>query len=180
MKLPPGYFKSERSAGKVCKLTKSLYGLKQAPRQWFSKFTEALLEFGFQQSLNDYSLFTLQDGTHFTKLLVYVHDVLLTGTSLSLITKIKAFIYEKFRIKDLGTLKYFLGLEVARNPSGIFLHQRKYALDLLKDLDMVECKPTKTPLPLKHQLSLSTAPIIADPMPYRKLVGQTLLILCKS
>ncbi|CAM8985469.1 unnamed protein product [Rhodiola kirilowii] len=176
MKLPPGYFKAERSNGKVCKLTKSLYGLKQVPRQWFSKFTEALLEFGFQQSLNDYSLFTLQDGSHFTILLVFVDDVLLTGTSLSLIDKIKSFIHDKFRIKDLGTLKYFLGLEVARNPSGIFLHQRKYALDLLKDHEMVECKPAKTPLPLKHQLSLSAAPVIDDPMPYRKLVGKLIYL----
>ncbi|CAM8888862.1 unnamed protein product [Rhodiola kirilowii] len=176
MKLPPGYFKSERSAGKVCKLTKSLYGLKQAPRQWFSKFTEALLEFGFQQSLNDYSLFTLQEGHHLTILLVYVDDVLLTGTSLSTITKIKAFIHDKFRIKDLGTLKYFLGLEVARNHSGIFLHQRKYALDLLQEHDMIECKPAKTPLPIKHTLSLSTAAVIEDPMPYRKLVGKLIYL----
>ncbi|CAM8985316.1 unnamed protein product [Rhodiola kirilowii] len=115
MKLPPGYFKYEREAGKVCKLTKSLYGLKQAPRQWFAKFTEALLKFGFTQSLNDYSLFTLQEGTEFIILLVYVNDVLLTYTSLVLIENIKAFIHDKFKIKDLGTLKYFLGLEVARN-----------------------------------------------------------------
>ncbi|CAM8954568.1 unnamed protein product [Rhodiola kirilowii] len=176
MKLPPGYFKIERAAGKVCKLTKSLYGLKQAPRQWFAKFTEALLDFGFKQSLNDYSLFTLQEGTEFIILLVYVDDVLLTGTSLALITKIKAFIHDRFRIKDLGKLKYFLGLEVARNPNGIFLHQRKYALDLLTEHDMLECKPAKTALPIKHQLSLSTASPLEDPMPYRKLVGKLIYL----
>ncbi|CAM8930112.1 unnamed protein product [Rhodiola kirilowii] len=176
MQLPPGYFKSERAAGKVCKLTKSLYGLKQAPRQWFSKFTEALLDFGFIQSLNDYSLFTLQEGTDFTILLVYVDDVLLTGTSIALIDKIKAFIHDRFRIKDLGKLKYFLGLEVARNSTGIFLHQRKYALDLLTEHDMLECKPAKTALPIKHQLSLSTANLLDDPMPYRKLVGKLIYL----
>ncbi|CAM8951474.1 unnamed protein product [Rhodiola kirilowii] len=176
MHLPPGYFKSERSAGKVCKLTKSLYGLKQAPRQWFSKFTEALLEFGFHQSLNDYSMFTLQAGNDFIILLVYVDDVLLTGTSLQLINSIKAFIHDKFRIKDLGNLKYFLGLEVARNESGIFLHQKKYAVDLLVEYDMLECKPAKTPLPIKHQLSLSTAAVIDEPMLYRKLVGKLIYL----
>ncbi|CAM8878782.1 unnamed protein product [Rhodiola kirilowii] len=176
MKLPPGYFQSERAAGKVCKLTKSLYGLKQAPRQWFAKFTEALLEFGFQQSMNDYSLFTLHKGTDFIILLVYVDDVLLTSTSLVLIDHIKAFIHDKFKIKDLGTLKYFLGLEVARNSTGLFLHQRKYAMNLLTDHDMVDCKPALTPLPLKHQLSLSTAPVIEDPMIYRKLVGKLIYL----
>ncbi|CAM8906796.1 unnamed protein product [Rhodiola kirilowii] len=176
MHLPPGYFKTERAAGKVCKLTKSLYGLKQAPRQWFSKFTEALLEFGFHQSLNDYSLFTLQAGNDFVILLVYVDDVLLTGTSLPLINSIKAFIHDKFHIKDLGTLKYFLGLEVARSKSGIFLHQKKYAVDLLGEYDMLDCKPAKTPLPIKHQLSLSTAALIDDSMLYRKLVGKLIYL----
>ncbi|CAM8940033.1 unnamed protein product [Rhodiola kirilowii] len=176
MKLPPGYVKSEREAGKVCKLTKSLYGLKQAPRQWFAKFIAALLEFGFKQSLNDYSLFTLQEGTEFIILLVYVDDVLLTGTSLILIDNIKAFIHDKFKIKDLGTLKYFLGLEVARNSTGLFLHQRKYAMDILTDQDMVDCKPAKTPLPIKHQLSLSEASPIEDPMIYRKLVDKLIYL----
>ncbi|CAM8886341.1 unnamed protein product [Rhodiola kirilowii] len=215
MKLPPGYFTSEREEGKVCKLTKSLYGLKQTPRQWFAKFTEALLEFGFQQSMIDYSLFTLHKGTYFIILLVYVDDVLLTGTSLVLIENIKAFIHDKlkikdleilkyflelevarnsigtslilidnikaflhdkFKIKDLAILKYFLGLEVARNSTGLFLHQRKYVMDLITDHDMLDCKQDKTSLPIKHQLSLSAAPAIEDPMVYRKLVGKLIYL----
>ncbi|CAM8984340.1 unnamed protein product [Rhodiola kirilowii] len=176
MRLPTGFYDSQRKAGKVCRLTKSLYGLKQAPRQWFSKFTEAMLQFGFNQSLNDYSLFTLQSGDDFTMLLVYVDDVILTGTSMNIIQDIKAFIHDKFKIKDLGTLKYFLGLEVARNSTGIFLHQRKYATDLLTEYDMVECKPAKTPLPAKHKLSLSTAELLPDPMIYRKMVGKLIYL----
>ncbi|CAM8876561.1 unnamed protein product [Rhodiola kirilowii] len=78
--------------------------------------------------------------------MVYVDDVVLTGTSISLIEAIKIFIHDKFRIKDLGALKYFLGLEVARNSTGIFLHQRKYAIDLLTDCGLLECKIAKTPL----------------------------------
>ncbi|CAM8984877.1 unnamed protein product [Rhodiola kirilowii] len=176
MQLPTGFYSTERTAGKVCKLTKSLYGLKQAPRQWFAKFTEAILQFGFTQSLNDYSLFTLQSGSDFIILLVYVDDVVLTGTSISLIESIKSFIHEKFRIKDLGTLKYFLGLEVARNSTGIFLHQRKYAVDLLTECGLLNCKPAKTPLPLKHQLSLSDAAPLDDLMEYRKLIGKLIYL----
>lgn len=58
MKLPPGFFQSEKSQGKVCRLIKSIYGLKQASRQWFSRFSDALTAYDFMASLNDYSLFT--------------------------------------------------------------------------------------------------------------------------
>ncbi|CAM8914178.1 unnamed protein product [Rhodiola kirilowii] len=112
----------------------------------YMQLSPALVEFGFTQSLNDYSLFSLIEGSDFIILLVYVDDVLLTG------------------------------LEVARSPTSIFLHQRKYALDLLTEHDMLECKAAKTPLPIKHQLSFSTATLMEDPMPYRKLVGKLIYL----
>ncbi|CAM8884356.1 unnamed protein product [Rhodiola kirilowii] len=152
MKLPPGFYKREKVVGKVCKLMKSLYGLKQASRQWFAKFSEALAEFGFLNSLNDYSLFTLHNDGQFLVSLVYVDDVIITGTSDHLICEVKDFIHQKFQIKDLGPLKYFLGLEVARSPEGIFLNQRKYDVELLEEHNMIDCKPSKTPLELKHKL----------------------------
>ncbi|CAM8962427.1 unnamed protein product [Rhodiola kirilowii] len=172
MKLPPGFYRQEKAAGKVCKLIKSIYGLKQASRQWFAKFSASLVEFGFTPSLNDYSLFTITRGSVFLILLVYVDDVLLTGNSESLILEVKQFIHQKFRIKDLGPLKYFLGLEVARSTEGIFLNQRKYALELLEDHNLVDCKPAKTPMHLKQNLSLSTASVLEDPLHYRRLVGK--------
>ncbi|CAM8888782.1 unnamed protein product [Rhodiola kirilowii] len=172
MKLPIGFYKKEKAAGKVCKLVKSLYGLKQASRQWFAKFSEAITAYGFQRSLNDYSLFTMNKDGEFLILLVYVDDVIITGTSSSMIGKVKQYIHDLFKIKDLGILKYFLGLEVARSDEGIFLNQRKYALELLEDHNLLQCKPAKTPMPSKHQLSLSAEPLLVDPLPYRKLVGK--------
>ncbi|CAM8937311.1 unnamed protein product [Rhodiola kirilowii] len=176
MKLPPGFYHKEKSKGQVCRLLKSLYGLKQASRQWFAKFSESLLAFGFHRSLNDYSLFTLERGSDFILLLVYVDDVILTGTSQLLIDEIKSYIHQLFKIKDLGVLKYFLGLEVARSHDGIFLHQRKYALELLESSNLIDCKPVKTPMELKHRLSLSQAPLLDDPMVYRKLVGKLIYL----
>ncbi|CAM8981391.1 unnamed protein product [Rhodiola kirilowii] len=82
MSLPPGFYKNEKAQGKVCRLLKSLYGLKQAPRQWYSRFSDALVGFGFVQSLNDHSLFTYNEEGIFLALLVYVDDVILTGTSM--------------------------------------------------------------------------------------------------
>ncbi|CAM8956728.1 unnamed protein product [Rhodiola kirilowii] len=166
MKLPLGFYKKEKIAGKVCKLIKSLYGLKQASRQWFTKFSNSLIEFGFKSSLNDYSLFTLSQGSDFLILLVYVDDVIITGTLEVLINAVKQYIHEKFRIKDLGCLKYFLSLEVARSSDGIFLNQRKYTLELLEEHKLTDCKPAKTPMKTKHSLSLSAAPLLADSLHY--------------
>ncbi|CAM8986162.1 unnamed protein product [Rhodiola kirilowii] len=172
MKLPVGFYKKEKAVGQVCKLVKSLYGLKQASRQWFARFSEAIIHFGFQRSLNDYSLFTMKKCEDFLILLVYVDDVVITGTSSLLISEVKKYIHDTFRIKDLGLLKYFLGLEVARSDAGIFLNQRKYAIELLDEHNLLQCKPAKTPMNLKHQLSLSTEPLLSDALPYRKLVDK--------
>ncbi|CAM8913179.1 unnamed protein product [Rhodiola kirilowii] len=176
MKLPTGFYKKKKSQGKVCRLLKSIYGLKQASRQWFAKFSESLLDFGFQKSLNDYSLFTLENGDEFILLLVYVDDVILTGTSQALMDQIKDYIHKKFQIKDMGNLKYFLRLEVARTADGIFLNQRKYALELLESANLTDCKPVHTPMELKHRLSLSTAPLLDDPLQYRQLVGKLIYL----
>lgn len=125
MDLPPGYEHHSSTVSPVplaCKLIKSLYGLKQAPRQWFAKFSSTLLQFGFSQSVNDHTLFTLTTAQGFTAILVYVDDLLVTGSDTAMVTKVKARLHSVFPIKDLGSLKCFLGLEIARNVTGICLH----------------------------------------------------------
>ncbi|CAM8977434.1 unnamed protein product [Rhodiola kirilowii] len=172
MTLPPGFYKQERQQGMVYKLNKSLYDLKQASRQWFSKFADALLTYGFLQSSHDHSLFTYAHGGDFLILLVYVDDVVITGTSIPLITSVKSFIHSEFQIKDLGQLKYFLGIEVARTKEGIFINQHKYAMDLLSETGLLACKPSVTPMDIKQKLAISTAPALSDPTEYRRLVGK--------
>lgn len=141
---PPGYTKGGPT--QVCKLLKSLYGLKQASRQWYAKFSASLLEFGFSQSRSDYSLFTLISANSFTALLVYVDDIVVASDSLDSIAVIKNFLDRKFKIKDLGSLKYFLGIEVARSPQEIHISQRKYTLDILADSGTLGSKPLKVPM----------------------------------
>jgi hypothetical protein len=123
----------------VCKLQKSLYGLKQASRKWYEKLTSLLVKEGYIQSNADHSLFTLSQQDQFTALLIYVDDIILSGTSLSEIDRIKAILDDNFKIKDLGVVKYFLGLEVAQSKAGISISQRKYCLDLLgySDVELV-------------------------------------------
>ncbi|CAM8927895.1 unnamed protein product [Rhodiola kirilowii] len=105
-----------------------------------------------------------------------VDNAFLHGTSPTLIKQIKEFIHDKFRIKDLGHFKYFLGIEVARSKEGIFINQRKYVLDILEDQNFTDSKPVQTPVETKHGHCKSTSPAITDPTMYRKLVGKLIYL----
>ena len=147
MVLPPGFdSKGEIKPNQVCKLQKSLYGLKQTSRQWFAKFSSTIVKHGFIQSKSDYSLFTRTQGFSFIALLVYVDDILIASNDIASVTSLKQALHTEFKLKDLGNLKYFLGLEVARSSTGISLCQRKYALDILSDSGMLGSKPVHTPM----------------------------------
>jgi len=121
---PPGLFSSPSSA--VYMLKQSLYGLKQAPRAWFEKFRFTLLRLSFVQSQYDSSLFQCKTSAGLILLLVYVDDIVITGTDSILIGNLKQNLQASFHMKDLGSLTYFLGLEVHTDSSGIFLNQWKY------------------------------------------------------
>ncbi|CAL2268648.1 unnamed protein product [Prunus armeniaca] len=158
----------------VCRLHKSLYGLKQASRLWFAKFTEAILAAGFIQSKADYSLFTCKDGKSFTALLIYVDDILITRNDIDAINSLKSFLHTCFHIKDLGDLKYFLGIEVSRSKKGIYVSQRKYALEILKDYGFLGARPIDFPI---EEAKLSDkGELLKDPEKYRRLVGQLLYL----
>lgn len=175
MKPPEGYLKAK--PGQVCKLIRSLYGLKQASRQWNFEFTKFLVSLGFVQSMHDYSLFTKKTSSDFTAALVYVDDVLLTGTSISEIEATKRALDEKFTRKDLGLAKYFLGLEICTSERGILVHQRKYILDILQDAGLTTTKPTSVPLPQDLKLCLGKGPPFEDVKSYRRLIGRRIAAL---
>ena len=109
----------------VCKLKKSLYGLKQSPRAWFDRFAKAVITNGYSQCQADHTLFVKSSPKgKVAILIVYVDDIILTGNDAGEIVKLKKLLAAEFEIKDLGALRYFLGMEVARSkrdllyPSG--------------------------------------------------------------
>ena len=98
----------------VCKLNNALYGLKQSPRAWFGRFTKTMLSLGYKQSQGDHTLFV----RHFISrkivvLLVYVNDIIMIGDDLEGIESLKKCLIKEFEIKELGKLKYFLGIKLA-------------------------------------------------------------------
>lgn len=156
----------------ACKLLKSIYGLKQSNRQWFTSLSPSLISKGYSQSQSDNSLFTKRTNHSFTAILIYVDDLILTGNNITEIADIKEFLNCTFRIKDLGHLKYFLGLEIARNKTGIHLCQRKYALEILSDCVLIAAKPLSTPMAKGTKLTRDQETPLSDPENYRRLVGR--------
>lgn len=123
MKLPLGLVVPDSTL--VCKLRKSLFGLKQASREWHFKLSTALLSKGYKFSQNDSSLFYKKSGSLVTFLAVYVDDILVTGNDTLEISSIKQFLNNSFKIKDLGKLHYFLGIEFNFVPNVVMLSQKK-------------------------------------------------------
>ncbi|XP_074317900.1 uncharacterized protein LOC141653934 [Silene latifolia] len=173
---PEGY--TQAKPGQVCKLKRSLYGLKQASRQWNIELTRFLQKHNFIQSKQDYSLFTRQDTVtkKFTVALVYVDDVLLTGESVQEIKQLKKALHDTFTIKDLGQVRYFLGLEIARNETGLLINQRKFILDILKDMSMEDCTAAEFPLSKGLKLSTDSGDLLENPEQYRRLIGRLLYL----
>lgn len=97
----------------VCRLNKAIYSLKQVPRAWFERLATVLQQFGLVASKVDPSLFIRHTNQTITHVLVYVDDILITGSSVEYIAYLKQQLNMKFALKDLGNLKYFLGIQVS-------------------------------------------------------------------
>ncbi|RVW43373.1 Retrovirus-related Pol polyprotein from transposon RE1 [Vitis vinifera] len=152
-------------------LHKALYGLKQAPRAWFEKLHQALLSFGFVSAKSDQSLFLRFTPSHITYVLVYVDDILVTGSDTAAITSLIAQLNSEFSLKDLGEVHYFLGIQVSHTNNGLHLSQTKYIRDLLQKTKMVHCKPARTPLPTGLKLRAGDGDPVEDLHGYRSTVG---------
>ncbi|XP_023747686.1 uncharacterized mitochondrial protein AtMg00810-like [Lactuca sativa] len=103
-------------------------------------------------------------------LLLYVDDIILTGSSPLLLSHITSVLSSEFSMSSLGDLHYFLGISVTRTSDGMFLSQQNYAQEILKQALMQNCKPTTTPADLSVKFD-SSGPPVADPTLYSSLAG---------
>jgi hypothetical protein len=152
MEQPPGYVDQTRP-NLVCRLKKTLYGLKQTPRTWSNKIGQYLVTSGFQTSNLDFSLYVKKTNHGIVVIVIYVDDLIIIGDSDANIFDLKKLLKQKFEMKDLGELHYFLGIEVIQSPKGIWLLQRQYALNKLSEYGMTGYKPISIPLEQNVKLS---------------------------
>nr|KYP66808.1 Retrovirus-related Pol polyprotein from transposon TNT 1-94 [Cajanus cajan] len=179
MQIPPGYNHDiipTSAAPLVCKLNRSIYGLKQASRSWFAKFSTTLISQGFKQSKFDYTLFTKGSNSTFIAILVYVDDIVIAIPSNIEIEFAKIMLHHHFKLKDLGDLKFFLGLELSKSQAGIFMCQRHYTMSILEDCGMLACKPSAIPMEENLKLHTDSGSPLADPGSYRRLVERLLYL----
>lgn len=173
---PPLSIPKYSDTAMVCKLKKALYGLKQSPRAWFGRFTKSIRNFDYKQSNSDHTLLLKHKRGKIIALIIYVDDMVVTDDDHEEILSLQQYLASEFEMKQLGDLKYFLGIEVARSKYGIFLSQGKYILDLLSETGMLGCKPVNTPIEQNHKLfeCLSASP--TDKGRYQRLVGKLIYL----
>jgi len=130
-----------------------------------------MLKRGYIQSNADHTLFYKHATSKVAILIVYVDDIVITGNDIAEIVDLKKYLAQEFEVKDLGQLKYFLGIEISRGPKGMFQSQRKYVLDLLKETRMLGCRPAATPIEQNCHLSKDVGTPV-DKECYQRLVGR--------
>lgn len=160
MRLPPGYTRD----GALIHVTAE--GEEQR--------LQSSLADGFKQSKSDYTLFIKQFANSIIVILVYVDDILIAGTHIHHISTTKQFLHSQFHMKDLGPIRYILGIEVDQVPQGFFLSQKKYTLDLLQSYNMQSCKPLK--LPMDPKLQLNSGKPLPKVESYQRLIGKLIYL----
>eukprot|EP00253_Pinus_taeda_P002241 PITA_02241 len=130
MEQPIGFIQTDSSL--ICRLKKSLYGLKQVPQAWYAKMDSFLLETGFSRCHSDNIVYNKKVGKSLIILVLYVDDLILTGSDPNLINHVKSSLKKKFEMTDLGHLHYFLGLQVLQSKEVQFgIHYSAEASPLL-------------------------------------------------
>jgi hypothetical protein len=169
MRQPEG-FELEGPNGEelVCKLKKSLYGLKQSGRNWNRTLNAHLKEIGFEQSSTDPCLYVLHGDDGYIAITIYVDDIISIDNNTKLREEIVEKMRARFKITDLGTAKWILGMEIIQHNNRIAISQEKYIRDMLKKFKMEECNTT--PLPA-YNLQLPDTSIAADREQFQSITG---------
>ena len=126
-------------------------------------------------SQSDNSLYTRNNATCTLAILLYVDDLIIGGVDLAAVQKTKSLLSNKFEMKDLGELHYFLGIEVIRTLDGMLLTQLHYELNLLSKFGMTECKPISTPLDRNLKLT-ADCDEVCDTTLYRQIIGSLIYL----
>ena len=178
MEQPQG-FETTSKRNLVCRLKKSIYGLKKASRQWYLKFNDTVLSYGFVEMTVDRSIYMKVVGSKFIILVLYVDDILLAASDRGLLHDVKNYLSSNFEMKDMGEASYVIGIEIFRDRSqGILgLSQKAYINKVLERFKMESCTLSPVPIQKGDNFSLSQCPKNdlehkeMDNIPYASIVG---------
>ena len=178
MHQPPGFVERGKES-MVCKLNKSIYGLKQASRQWYIKFDQVVTNDGFEENKMDDCIYIKVSGSKFIFMVLYVDDILLASSDLSLLHTTKKMLAANFDMKDLGEAHFVLGIEIERDRSkrALGLSQKNYIDRVVKRFNMDKCSHGELPIGKGDKLSITQSPKnelekeTMNDKPYASLVG---------
>ncbi|GJY15046.1 retrovirus-related pol polyprotein from transposon TNT 1-94 [Tanacetum coccineum] len=160
MTQPEGFQSAGKEENLVCKLKKSLYGLKQAPRQWYLKFDSFMQRAGYKRCAMDHCCYLKKVGSSSIILLLYVDDMLVAGSDMAEIKKLKRQLSKEFEMKDLGPAKQILGMSIIRDKTKgtLRLSQEKYIGKVLEKFNMKDAEARCQPLGDHLKLSKKQSP----------------------
>lgn len=179
MEVPKGV---ENKENRICRLRKALYGLRQAPKCWYEKLHVSLTSMGFKRSQSDPCFYF----TEYLFLVVHVDDLIIFSRSIEKLNDCKGILLSKFEMRDLTdnisqtnfNLK-FLGLNIIRRKTFLFIHQKELIEKILKKFNMLECKELSIPIQPKIILQ-SSSDNISGKYPYRELIGFLMYVMLGS
>jgi hypothetical protein len=165
-----GYEEDIGVGGKVvCKLNRSLYGLKQSGRNWNQMLHKFFVSYNFSQAKCDACVYMQARGSGVILILIWVDDMVISASSLTLMSKIKELLKQNFRMKDMGEISWFLGIKFSRGAGYLTMNQSDYIRKKLKEFGMQNAKPRGTPCEVGDYNVVETDE--SDPSRYREMVG---------
>ena len=155
----------------MCRLKKSLYGIKNPPRDWYAKIDGFLLSHNFVRCKYDPNVYLKIIHGSLIIIVLYVDDLLMTGSSMKYISSLKDALNHAFSMTNLGLLSQFLGLKISQSTHGIKVHHSKYASDMLNKSSMEDCNPRKTPFISWVKLEEASSNPLVNNTLYMQLIG---------
>lgn len=177
MEQPEGYHRGGEKL--VCKLEKSIYGLKQSGRNWNEMLHTSLIGDNFTQNPADHCVYTKESKeTGKVIIVVWVDDLIIAASNTQSLEQVKNMLSTRFKMKDLGRLKYFLGIDFCQTEGCVKMSQKRYVEKILSRYDMQECRTRETPCEQKLDYN-EEAPKMTDVRTYREAVGSLIyLTMC--
>ena len=169
---PDGYKQTSRDGEKlVFRLRKSLYGLKQSANNWSNVLCDFFMEHDCTQSKADPCIYTKLSVDETLIYIVWVDDILVIANSETVINYGKDILKNRFKMKDMGEISFFLGIKFNRKTTGITMDQSQYLSNILSKFGMEDCKPRSTPCELKPTSYYTDDETIIDEPGYRAIIG---------